>query len=104
MCEKCKEAKQIVQNWVDQQGHERCWYYPELFEKLVVLFDVQMTVDPSLPPRCEFEAGCKRYQNKEYGNELGTTQRGSHEEQDSRVQTERELDETKDRIRTTCDS
>jgi hypothetical protein len=62
MCEKCNEAKKTIQNWVDQQGHDRCWYYPELFEKLVAMFDVQMTVEPSLPPRCEFEAGCKRYQ------------------------------------------
>lgn len=61
------EAKQLLQSWVDQQGHNRCWYYPEIFTKLAALFDIKMTVEPSLPPREEFEAGCRRYQEEEFG-------------------------------------
>lgn len=66
-CKSCEEAKQIIQEWVDKQGHDRCWYYPELFLKLADIFDVKMGVEPKLPPRTEFEEGCKRYQNDEYG-------------------------------------
>lgn len=64
--EKLQQAKRIIQQWVDQQGHERCWYYPDLFRELVELFELQSTQDPLLPPRPEFELGCRRYQDEEY--------------------------------------
>lgn len=60
------EVKRIVQGWVDQQGHDRCWYYPDLFRRLAAVLDITMTVQPKLPPRPEFEKGCKRYQKEEY--------------------------------------
>lgn len=66
MCQQCETAKSIIQEWVDQQGHNRCWYYPDLFKKLATLFKVEMSVDPSLPPRDEFELGCKKYQDEEF--------------------------------------
>jgi hypothetical protein len=64
--EKFNKAKQTLQTWVDQQGHERCWYYPEVFNKLVDIFDIKMTKEPSLPPRAEFEEGCRKYQKEQY--------------------------------------
>jgi len=66
--EKLKEVRQITQEWLDQQGHNRCWYYPELFAKLVKTLGLQMTVDPALPPRTEFEEGCKKFQDEQYKN------------------------------------
>ena len=66
---KLKQVKDIVQTWKDKQGHERCWYYPELFEKLAEVLDVKFTRDTKLPPQEEFEAGCKRFQNSEYTRE-----------------------------------
>ena len=60
------EAKRIIQEWVDKQGHERCWYYPELFKELADLFEIEQTEESKLPPLREFEAGCKRYQKEEY--------------------------------------
>ena len=60
------EARGIIQEWVDKQGHKRCWYYPDLFNKLVKVFDIKPSVEPMLPPRDEFEAECKRYQDEEY--------------------------------------
>ncbi len=62
-----KQVRQITQTWLDQQGHNRCWYYPELFVRLAELLGLKMTIQPSLPPRAEFEAGCQRYQNEEFG-------------------------------------
>lgn len=64
--EKIIRAKQILQEWVNQQGHERCWYYPDVFNKLSTLFDIRMTKTPSLPPLKEFEEGCRKYQMEEY--------------------------------------
>jgi hypothetical protein len=63
---KLQEAKSLIQSWVDQQGHERCWYYPDLFRQLAHLFDVKMAVEPKLPPLPEFKLGCERYQKEEY--------------------------------------
>jgi hypothetical protein len=65
-CPKCIEAARIIKEWSDKQGHDRCWYYPDLFTKLASLFKLSLKVKPSLPPRHEFEEGCKRYQDEEY--------------------------------------
>lgn len=62
-----QEVRRTTQSWLDQQGHNRCWYYPELFVKLAEKLGLKMTDEPSLPPRAEFEAGCKRYQIEEFG-------------------------------------
>ena len=56
-----------LNEWIDKQGHDRCWYYPELFRKLTNLFGLTPNPEPALPPRKEFEAGCFRYQDEEYG-------------------------------------
>ena len=64
--EKLKEVKKIIQEWIDKQGHERCWYYPELFNKLVEIFEVNMVGKPELPPLDKFKKGCERYQKEEY--------------------------------------
>ncbi|MBS3079966.1 hypothetical protein J4221_00680 [Candidatus Pacearchaeota archaeon] len=63
--QKFYEAKTIIQEWVSKQGHDRCWYYPDLFRKLAEIFEVQYS-DPGLPPRNEFEKGCEKYQEEEY--------------------------------------
>lgn len=63
------QAKAVIQEWVDKQGHDRCWYYPELFRRLVDLFGIKPTVEPCLPPRGEFKGGCKLYQIEEFGPE-----------------------------------
>ncbi|MBI2666715.1 hypothetical protein HYX13_03830 [Candidatus Woesearchaeota archaeon] len=62
------EAREALQQWVDQQGHDRCWYYPDIFNRLVKILGVKASKNPELPPRKEFERGCQRYQEEEYGN------------------------------------
>lgn len=62
------QARLELINWVSKQGHDRCWYYPEIFQSLAASLGVPLIVrNPSLPSRKEFEAGCKRYQDEEYG-------------------------------------
>ena len=64
---KYNKARGIIQEWIDKQGHDRCWYYPDLFRRLAEIFEVRPSREPNLPPLEDFEKGCKRYQNEEYG-------------------------------------
>lgn len=59
-------ARAVIQEWVDKQGHERCWYYPELFNRLVGVLGITVNVPPQLPSLTEFQAGCKKYQEEQY--------------------------------------
>ena len=67
--ERLAAARRITQEWIDQHGHERCWYYPDLFERIAECLEVVPTVGPGLPPRAEFEAGCRRYQDEQYSGQ-----------------------------------
>ena len=69
MCEQCDKVKVIVQEWIDKQGHERCWYYPDLFNQLAAVLDVTPSVAPCLPTRSEFKEGCCKYQDEQFGRE-----------------------------------
>lgn len=59
-----QDAKSLLQQWVDKRGHDRCWYYPEIFNQLCVALDVEVKA-PELPTRSEFETGCRRYQDEQ---------------------------------------
>lgn len=67
MCTICEITKTLLQEWVNKQNQNRCWYYPEIFKRLLGLYKIKVTVPPDLPPRSEFESGCERYQDEEYG-------------------------------------
>lgn len=71
MCERCKQARAVLARWTTQQGHDRCWYYPDLFRQLAETLGVELPPPAGLPPRAEFEAGCRRYQDEEYGGAHG---------------------------------
>lgn len=72
------KIKAICQAWLDKQGHDRCWYYPELFKQLCEILELKPTQEPALPPRAEFEAGCRRYTNEEFGAS-GTTEQEKYQ-------------------------
>ena len=63
---KYDEARSVIQEWVDKQGHEKCWYYPEILRRLVDIYQITPSRDPQLPPLEEFKKGCGRYQREEY--------------------------------------
>jgi len=60
------EVRQIVQSWLDKQGHDRCWYYPEIFTELARALNLRGVKPPQLPSLAEFKAGCERYQREQY--------------------------------------
>jgi len=63
--EKFNHAKSLIKEWASKQGHDRCWFYPEIFGQLVELFGIDIP-SPSLPTREEFEQGCKRYADQQF--------------------------------------
>lgn len=66
-------AKRLIQSWLDKQGHDRCWYYPDIFRELADLFGLKPTVDPQLPSAEAFQSGCQRYQLEQYGKAAAST-------------------------------
>jgi hypothetical protein len=74
--ERLAEARWILQGWLDKQGHDRCWYYPDVFNQLAGCLGATPAVGPNLPPRAEFEAGCGRYQAEQYAGAGGGHRRG----------------------------
>lgn len=69
--QKLSRIEHLVQEWMDKQGHERCWYYPDLFRQIADVLEIEANIAPALPPREEFEHGCRRYQDEEYGKKRG---------------------------------
>lgn len=63
---KQEEVKGLLRSWIDKQGHDRCWYYPEIFMKLCEALEIKPTVLPCLPSLEEFKQGCERYQNEQF--------------------------------------
>lgn len=64
--DKVEAAREALQSWVDKQGHEQCWYYPEIFRELCEILEVEARRSPNLPPIEEFNVGCARYRNEIY--------------------------------------
>jgi hypothetical protein len=61
-----EHVKQIVTEWATKQGHDRCWYYPDLFRKLVEVLKLDVEVEKNLPPQEEFSYCCKQYEKEIY--------------------------------------
>lgn len=59
--------KEEVEQWIHKQGHDRCWFYPDIFMKLCEILEIKPTKLPCLPPLEEFKVGCEQYQREEYG-------------------------------------
>lgn len=56
----------VATEWRDKEGHDSCWYYPELFAKFLTTLGLDPKPAHSLP-RAEFEVGCRRYADELYG-------------------------------------
>lgn len=61
-----EKIKQLVQSWLNKQGHDRCWYYPEIFQQIAEILNIDIEEDQKLPSLLEFREGCRKFQEKEY--------------------------------------
>ncbi len=59
-------ARELVQSYVDRQGHDCCWYLPELFDPLAEALGIKARHPQNLPSKEEFCRGCTKYQAQVY--------------------------------------
>ena len=59
---------EILCEYNSKQGHDKCWFYPELFDKLLKVYKIPK-VESNLPPKEEFKEYCDIYREKVYSEE-----------------------------------
>lgn len=62
-----ERCRQTLGKWRELQGHDQCWYYPDLFVNLCATLGIDHSLPSPDMPREEFEAGCQRFQDSLYG-------------------------------------
>ena len=68
--ERLSQIRTLVEEWATKQGHERCWYYPEVFRAIAEICGSNVSFlgcEIGWPTRAEFEAGCRKYTDEQYG-------------------------------------
>lgn len=68
MEDKLSKIKILVQEWVDKQSHDKCWYYPDIFEAICKELDIEIT-NKNLPSAEEFKLGCEKYRTDIYSDQ-----------------------------------
>ncbi len=63
---KNEKVKALLVEWKNKQGHDGCWYYPELFRQMAAVLEVDVALTPTIS-RQEFMGGCNRFQDEVYG-------------------------------------
>ena len=58
--------KNLVEDWIGKQGHDSCWYYPDIFKSICNELGIEWK-EPILPSRQEFERGCCKFQDELFG-------------------------------------
>lgn len=61
-----KQIQELVKGWLNKQGHDQCWYYPDIFLEIAKIVDADLTNQPNLPSLAEFQEGCRKYQKEIY--------------------------------------
>lgn len=74
--EKLNRIKLEIELWAGQQGHDSCWYYPDVFNRVAELAGANVRAPLGLPSREEFETGCRKYQCTVYGKEMNPEKQG----------------------------
>jgi hypothetical protein len=60
----------LVAEIANRQGHNICWWLPELFGKLCELYGIQPTTPMRLPSEREFEGGCNLFRRELYVSQI----------------------------------
>lgn len=62
------EVANQIEEWANKQGHDRCWYYPDIFAIIVKVLGINVSSTPTLPSPDEFKVGCALYHKEQYPN------------------------------------
>lgn len=60
-CPRCTEARRLLDQVLNAQGHDQCWWHPELVQRLAQLFEVRHSCTLRLPPIDEFHRECRKF-------------------------------------------
>lgn len=72
VCYSCLKDKQervtaVIIEWKQKQGHDRCHYFPELFNRIAEILDLDVReTEDDLPPEEEFQHECDKFRKKLY--------------------------------------
>ena len=59
-------VRSALEEWAALQGHDLCHWHPRVLETIAAALGIERA-SAVLPPRAEFEEGCRRYQDELYG-------------------------------------
>jgi hypothetical protein len=68
--DKLEQIRQVILEWDGKKGHDRCWYYHDLFNKIANIAGVQLKPSPGVT-REEFRQGCAFFEEQEFGQSHG---------------------------------
>lgn len=66
MREQIELISQLIREWDEKQGHEACWYYPEIFTNIASILGIKLKNQHNLPSKEKFQNGCSQYQKEIY--------------------------------------
>jgi|SRR5690606_24869251 len=59
---KVKRIKTLIQEWDNKRGHDKCWYYPEIFEDIAKVVNVPLINNQPCVPRTDFRNNCQIFE------------------------------------------
>lgn len=67
--ERARLVRDAVERWAGQQGHNQCWFYPDIFKEIAVIVDARLNAESNLPSLEEFlgRRGCRKYAMEVFG-------------------------------------
>ncbi len=61
------KTREILLEWVSKRGHDKCFWHPDLLERLGKLYGVDMSDSTKDISFETFQRGCRLYQAVTYG-------------------------------------
>jgi UDP-glucose 6-dehydrogenase len=65
MCKKCEDTRSLLLELANRQGHDRCWWNPEILQQLFAIHEI-VVPSPILPTESEFREGCNTFTEELY--------------------------------------
>lgn len=70
-----KTVVDLVKEWDQKQGHDKCHYYPEIFGAIASKLGIVLKNDPLNVTEAEFRQGCDQYTKELFHGQANQTNR-----------------------------